>query len=97
MELSVQPSDVTCHLMVVHGTPMWQCHRTGIAKVYTRYVTVMSSVSCMLCIELIHMFLNKFLGLNYCILMKGLEFLLVSHLSLHLISNFSILSTISLY
>ena len=44
VELSVQPSDVTCHLMAVHGTPMWQSRRTEIAKVCTRYVTVMSSV-----------------------------------------------------
>lgn len=52
--------------------------------------------SCMQCIEPIHMFCNKFLGLNYCILMKGLESLSVSHLSLHLISNFSIPRIISL-
>lgn len=34
---NVQPSDVTCHLVVVRGTAMWECYvwvsRTDAAKV----------------------------------------------------------------
>ena len=44
VELSIWPSDVTCHLMAVCGSPMWECHRTEIAKVCIRCVIAVSSI-----------------------------------------------------
>ena len=65
LELSIQPSDVTCHLEAVRGTLLWECDRTEIAKVYIRYVTVMCSIF-MLAMYITHPHVSQmFLGLNY--------------------------------
>jgi hypothetical protein len=35
---SVQPSDITHHLVAVRGTPTWECDRTDVPKVYIRNI-----------------------------------------------------------
>ena len=45
--ISVQPSDVSCHLVAVCGTPRWECDSTDVLIVYIRLLLLYDmDVSC---------------------------------------------------